>query len=560
MSDERAHEEESEQEGTLEARTEWLEEEGAGADRQVFEAESVGRYVVVRELASGGMATVHLARYESALGLERIVALKRIHPHLAKQQRFIEMFFDEARLAARIDHPFVCRVYDFGRAQGAFFLAMEHLAGEPLSRLRSALKHSSSLMADPRRPWRVARIVADLAEGLHAAHELSRGGEEEGLVHRDVSPGNLYLLYDGTVRVADFGIARASHRLHRTETGTVKGTFAYSAPEQLRGERLDRRADVWSLGVVFWEMLTGQKLFRRGQPAETVRLVSTMPIAPPSSVRPGVPVCLDEIAMRALQRRPERRYGTAREMAEALEEAMASSSVSVSRGELAAWLRELVPGGAERVAEILRAASEPSEMERTRMAPQGASRGSSAELLPPRTVVEGGAGSMSPATVPGGRRAVSGAWWFVLLGAVSLGGAGAWLAWRPGTVRREETKVEASSSGHSASMRRPGLLVPSPPPSSPNVAEAAPRGQGSEGEVSEETSGEGTVHVTTEGDWALVRWRGRDLGRTPLHTTLPAGRHELELLPRGLPPGRSVRVRVRPGRQVVVGVSLGGGS
>ncbi len=563
-------------EGTLEARTEWLDAVASDGPAS-FEAEAVGRYVVVRELASGGMATVHLARYESAFGLQRIVALKRIHPHLAGERRFVEMFFDEARLAARIDHPFVCRVLDFGRADGSFFLAMEYLAGEPLSVVRRALRKRPEALGHERHPYRVARMLADLAEGLHAAHELRSGSDSEGLVHRDVSPGNLYLLYDGTVRVADFGIARAAHRLHRTETGTVKGTFAYASPEQLRGERLDRRSDVWSLGVVLWELLTGERLFRRAEPGETVRLVSTMPIAPPSSVRPGIPAVMDDVVMTALRRRSERRFPSARAMAEALEQVIEQDGVAVSRAELGGWLRELVPGGAERVEQLVLEASDDSEVAPTRLAlvDRGAStvRGPTSPPGEAPTEVREGRGTVAPPA------SFSSPWLLALLGAVLLGGAAAWWSWSryaPASTSPSSTNAgdQVPAAPGSMSSRsgvaepdddpmpaQPGLIRPTRNPMLPDPTAAA--ANPSTGETDSEPlpadlgEGEGAVHVTTEGGWALVRWRGRDLGRTPLQTRLPAGVHRLELLPEGRPPARTVRVVVRAGRQVVVGVRIG---
>src|SRR5262245_21397103 len=263
----------------------------------------LGRYQLMLELASGGMATVYLARVAGAAGFEKLVALKRIHAHLAKQQKFTEMFLDEARIAARIGHPNVCDVFDFGEADGTYYLAMEYLLGETVSRLMRKRTHDPS-------PWTshelalLARIVAEAAQGLHAAHELRDDrGEPMHVVHRDVSPQNLFVTYDGAAKVVDFGIARARGRIHDTTTGSIKGKYAYMSPEQVKNQTLDRRTDVWALGAILWEMLTRKRLFRRDSEVDTLMAVNDEAIAPPSSVRSDVPTSFDPIVMGALTRK-----------------------------------------------------------------------------------------------------------------------------------------------------------------------------------------------------------------------------------------------------------------
>ncbi len=308
------------------------------------EVTRVGRYQLAFELASGGMATVYLARTEGPAGFDKVVALKRIHPHLAKEKAFIDMFLDEARIASRISHPNVCSVFDFGEADGSFFIAMEYVMGETVSRLIRRLRTEKEHYKDPRLPGLAAKIIASACDGLHAAHELKGdSGELLQVVHRDVSPQNLFLAYDGTVRVVDFGIARAAGRLHETRTGTVKGKLAYMPPEQARKLAVDRRADVWALGVVLWEILCAKRLFKRANDVETILAVINDPIPAPSEVRKTVPEELDRIVMKALARDRDDRYATAREMGRELHRFLGTLDEPVTNGDLADWMDELFP-------------------------------------------------------------------------------------------------------------------------------------------------------------------------------------------------------------------------
>jgi len=302
-----------------------------------------GPYVLCYELASGGMGAVFLAKAEGPRGFEKLVALKRIHPHLARDPRFATMFLDEARIAARIHHPNVCGVHEFGEVDGVYYLTMPYLVGEPLHRvLREAASTTPTLRAE--RPWMVARLVVDACEGLHAAHELrDEAGQLLEVVHRDVSPQNLFVGYDGSARVLDFGVASARHRHYQTSTGEVKGKFAYLAPEQLDGKTADRRVDVWALGVVLWEGLAGRRLFARENMAASVRAVSQDPI-PPLSDFVDLPHEVQRVVDRALSRDRGARYATAREMGRDLLHALARHRV-VGPADVGDWLAALFPNG-----------------------------------------------------------------------------------------------------------------------------------------------------------------------------------------------------------------------
>ncbi|MFT3925847.1 MAG: protein kinase [Myxococcales bacterium] len=300
----------------------------------------LGRYRIVREIASGGMAKLYLAVVD---GLDKLVALKVIHPNLALEDSFVGMFLDEARIASSICHRNVCSVFDFGECDGSYFIAMEYLAGQTLREINMRLK-SLAKQGRPRTDHLgyVSQVIADACEGLHAAHEtLGLDGQALQVVHRDVSPHNLFVTYDGNVSVVDFGIARAANRLQHTATGVIKGKFAYMAPEQVRQSEIDRRADVWSLGVCLWEGLTQERLFQRPTQADTLMSVMVDPIRPPSQVDPRLPAELDEIVMRALARELDERYPTARELGRDLMSFCRMNHLAFGPLELELWMSEL---------------------------------------------------------------------------------------------------------------------------------------------------------------------------------------------------------------------------
>ncbi|HEY6462218.1 MAG TPA: serine/threonine-protein kinase, partial [Polyangiaceae bacterium] len=259
-------------------------------------------------------------------GLARTVALKRMHPHFATDPDFVAMFFDEARLAMRLQHPNIVPTFDVVSTDTELLLVMEYIHGESLAGLLRA-----SRAAGQRVPPAVASaIVCGVLAGLHAAHEAcSEDGAPLAIVHRDVSPQNVMVGVDGVARLLDFGIAKAAGRVHSTAQGQVKGKFAYMAPEQLTTEEVDRRADVFAAAVVLWETLTGSRLFRGETPGALVNAVMTADIAPPSTVAPGVPAAVDAVVMRGLARQKRERYATARDMALALEAALPPATTRV---------------------------------------------------------------------------------------------------------------------------------------------------------------------------------------------------------------------------------------
>jgi serine/threonine-protein kinase len=294
----------------------------------------LGRYALRGELARGGMATVHLGRLMGPAGFARTVAIKRLHPHLASDPAFVTMLLDEARLAARVQHPNVAATLDVVAKDGELFVVMEYLHGESLSQLlRTA--HDR----DERVPIPVASaILIGTLTGLHAAHEArGDGGEPLGLVHRDVSPHNIMVRREGTAVVVDFGIAKAAGRFHTTEEGKVKGKLPYMAPEQVRGQALSRSVDIYAAAAVLWETLTGARLIVGSNEGEVLEKLLFSTLSPPSTMVNGIPPALDEVVMKGLARDPAERWKTAREMALALEEAMPPATALRT----AAWLEAL---------------------------------------------------------------------------------------------------------------------------------------------------------------------------------------------------------------------------
>jgi serine/threonine protein kinase len=275
----------------------------------------VGRYAVYGRIASGGTATVHVGRLRGAIGFSRIVAIKRLHPHLAEDPEFLSTMIDEARLASRIHHPNVVSTLDVVAVERELLLVMDYVRGESLARLLRL-----EMERERRVPLQIASaIVIGALHGLHAAHEaVDDHGTPLGIVHRDVSPQNILVGTDGIPRVIDFGIAKAAGRIQTTREGVLKGKMAYMAPEQLEGRDATRRTDVYAMAVVLWETLVGRRLFRADNDAQLVVRILSGVTDPPSREVPGITPALDALVMKGLSPRPEDRFASARDMAEML--------------------------------------------------------------------------------------------------------------------------------------------------------------------------------------------------------------------------------------------------
>ncbi|HEX3770838.1 MAG TPA: protein kinase [Polyangiaceae bacterium] len=289
----------------------------------------VGRYQVHEPIASGGMAVVHLGRIVGPVGFSRTIAIKRLHPHLATDPEFVARFLDEARLAARVQHPNVVATLDVVASHGQLFLVMDFVLGASLAQL------ASSAHGRPPPPAVVSAVVAGALYGLQAAHEArDEHGESLGIVHRDVSPQNLLVGVDGLTRVVDFGVAKAAARMQSTRSGQLLGKLAYMAPEQILRRSVDRRADVYAAGVVLWEALTLRRLFQEDDERAVIAAVLEGRVPPPSTVRADLPVAVDAVVARALAADPGARFATAQDFAAALESAITPAP----QREVGAWV------------------------------------------------------------------------------------------------------------------------------------------------------------------------------------------------------------------------------
>jgi eukaryotic-like serine/threonine-protein kinase len=534
----------------------------------------LGRYVLCYELASGGMATVYLGRAEGAGGFGKLVAIKLIHPHLAKRKEFVEMFLDEARLASRVVHPNVCSVFDFGEQDGTFFLAMDYLVGENAAKLLRVLAKTPDVANRIGMPVVLSRVIADAAEGLHAAHEAK---DDDGnlleLVHRDVTPQNIFVGYDGSVRIVDFGVAKALGRSHETTAGTLKGKYPYMSPEQLKGAKLDRRSDVWSLGVCAWELLTRRRLFARESELATMRAVTEGRIPPPSEFAPGCTAAIDAVILRALERDRDKRYATAREFGREL-----SSAIQVSGGASAADVAELMDelfaqARVERAALIEKARRIDPEVYNTSIKPIPISD----SMFGPPSNSRIKLPSFTNA-VPNGTRF----WAGLAIGLAVM--MGTFLYFRtvaPGASATDSApprrSPEPTASGTESTPNPPAVpvtplaapVVPSPVDATASAAETptstspsalngahtktrTPRRTPAAAPVpsaapAPSSSARGVVAIVTPPGWSEVFVDGARVGRTPMEARLPVGRHSVRLLPFGNEPAITRSIDVSEG-------------
>ncbi len=560
----------------------------------------VGRYVLRSALASGGMASVYLAHLTGPHGFEKTIAVKRIHPHLVKDRRFVEMFLDEARVAALIHHPNVCSVMDFGEDEGAPYIVMEYLNGESFS---SVMKKGREQGGCP--IWLAARVVHDAARGLQAAHELAGpDGRPMGVVHRDVSPQNIFVLYDGVTKVVDFGVARARGRLSVTQTNEVKGKLPYMAPEQYENDNIDQRADVWALGVVLWEATTSRRLFRAANDAATIARVLHKPIPRPSSVVSDYPKDLEAIVMRCLARDLEARYASAEALAEDLEQALYSTGKPAGTSQVKRWMSTHFATHIEYRQRLMRGEvpEEPPDLVSSSTLSSMLSK--SARTEPPPDEPEQGPTLIETPRVPGtiavdgprsdfptlaGRPSRAGDTPLPLLGRLPTDVPRAWIpitgvlvvflmlgAWA--VVRSGDAPEVAAAPAPAAPVEVPVAANPPPstepavvevgepppapaPPPSPDLVFGFETVEAPASEADDEAdddedrpdvrrarpSGPGTLNLLAIPS-ATVRRDGRVIGETPLiRRTLPAGTHRLQLRTAD---GRSktVTVQIRPGR------------
>ena len=295
--------------------------------------EVLGRYTIYERLGQGGMAMVNRAEMRGHAGFRKLVALKRLHPHIAEDPSMVQAFVHEARLASHLRHPNVAETYDLGKVDGTYFIAMEYIAGPTLTQL---LRQSAAAAGPVPIPISLS-ILGQICDALDYAHNLCDDqGQPLGIIHRDVSPSNIIVANTGVVKLIDFGIAKAVGS-DKTKTGLIKGKFAYMAPEYIQGQ-LDLRADLFGLGVIAHELLTGRRLFYAKNDFETIMRLREMPIQPPSRWNPDIPRDLDDIVLTALQRTPELRWQSASAMRTAITNVIRSLGATVTNQQVLEWV------------------------------------------------------------------------------------------------------------------------------------------------------------------------------------------------------------------------------
>ncbi|MGC3997212.1 MAG: serine/threonine-protein kinase [Anaeromyxobacter sp.] len=482
-----------------------------------------GRYRLLEPLASGGMADVWRAEVTGAAGVVKEVALKLVRGEHEADSDFSRMFVEEARLACRLSHANVVQVFELDQIDGRYSLAMELVQGRDLARVVERARSLGLRLGVAR----AVHLAAQVATALAYVHRLAEGGQPLGLVHRDVSPHNVLVSFEGEVKLADFGIARAMGGAGLTAPGTVKGKVAYMAPEQARGEPLDGRADVFALGVILWELCAGRRLFARETDAATLTaLLDGPPPSPPSAWNESVPAELDEVVLGALERDPARRP-TSEALAGALGAALLRLAGSPADWDLRAFMHRLWPEGT--------AGSGPREPTKVRPPPP-------APTPPPQ---EPTSATRTAAPIPRARRPRR-----ALAAAAAALAACALLAGLWGRAR-PRAAVEAVPPGASAQAAPPAAATPpvAPPPTHAAPEDAPARS----GEIAaalaagaEQVSPDarapgvppipaaagaaaartGELHVIAT-PWAVVSVGGRVIGETPVTLALPPGRHRV---------------------------------
>lgn len=301
-------------------------------------SERFGPYLLLKKIGRGGMAELFLARQTGVAGFERVVAIKRILPHLTEDREFVQMFVNEAKLAAQITHPNVVQIYDFGAVLGTYYMAMEYVMGKSLAAVLAQGQARNAPIPLPAALLIAARIAAGLD---HAYRGATVSGAPMGIIHRDISPQNILIAYSGDVKLVDFGIAKAASSSTHTQTGVLKGKLAYLSPEQAWGKVIDHRSDLFALGIVLHEMLTGQRLFKAENEFSTLERVRNADVPAPSSVKHELPRDLDAVVLKALAKNPDERYATGQEFEDALQTYVRRLSPPPSSRDLSEYLHAL---------------------------------------------------------------------------------------------------------------------------------------------------------------------------------------------------------------------------
>ncbi len=322
-----------------------------------------GKYTLIDRIAVGGMAEIFLARQAGLEGFEKTIVIKRIRPHLSKQPNFVKMFLNEAKLAAQLNHPNIVQIYDLGKIGESYFIAMEYIFGRDMRRIIP----KADALGIPFPMVYALKIASSVCEGLYYAHaRTDLYGNALNIVHRDVTPENIFVSFDGTVKVLDFGIAKAANQIEQTRAGEIKGKLSYMSPEQCMGKTLDNRSDIFSLGVVLYEWLTGFKLFTGDSEVAILKSITEGKIYAPSYFKADIPEGVEAILMKALEKDRERRYQTAWEMQYDLDQFLSQYEFTPSNIHLSNFLKQLFNDELEeekdRLAQFRQAGGGPEEI------------------------------------------------------------------------------------------------------------------------------------------------------------------------------------------------------
>jgi tRNA A-37 threonylcarbamoyl transferase component Bud32 len=516
-----------------------------------------GKYRLLEPLASGGMADVWRAETTGAAGVVKEVALKLVRGEHEARSDFVRMFIEEARLASRLSHANVVQVFEFDQVDGRYYIAMELVRGRNLVRVSERARELGARLGLPR----AVHVGAEVAKALAYAHRLAgQDGAPLGIVHRDVSPHNVLVSFEGEVKLADFGIARAMSRAGLTDPGTVKGKLAYMAPEQARSAAVDPRADVFALGVVLWELCAGRRLFARDTDAATLAAVlDGAPPSPPSAWNEAVPPELDAVIVSALERDPARRMASAQDLATALGRVLLGLARSPEDWDLRGLMHRLWPDGATPgpTAATERTVVRPGP----RAAPGGGEEESAAAAVEPGADAPADGGThatytgMEPPRRRPGRAVRLGTAAAVAIAVI--GGGGVVVARRGGegtaptatatatetpTATTETANPNANANPPTVPVTRvPDPVAPgpsprpgptAPPPVPPTSSSVRPERSGrdaaaeSKGAAPADLTAAGTLHVTSP-SWANVTVDGKPVGETPVSVKLAPGRHRV---------------------------------
>ncbi|ATB43604.1 serine/threonine protein kinase [Cystobacter fuscus] len=521
----------------------------------------LGKYRLLEVIAKGGMGEVYKAQQEGPAGFSKTVVVKRVLPHLADAENFIDMFLEEARLAARLSHPNVVQIFELGEDRGEYFIAMEYIQGPSLHRVRKRLRE----LGHPFPVDIAAYVVAQALQGLHYAHELrDEAGKPLGIVHRDISPDNILVTMDGVVKVVDFGIAKAADSSSKTQSGTLKGKLSYISPEQVNGWPASVHSDIYATGVVLYQLFTNTLPFRAPSNAALLQQIATAEPEAPDRLELDVPPVLSRIVMKALRKEPGERFATAQEMSRALLEALESCQRRLFPEDLGAFLKQLF----EQEGSPRRFFAQPT--------PRGTGRSS-----PPMVVEDEATAPLAgpvlsnPPTVtmesarPRNRAiawAVGGALLSVAVGVVAL------RPWERGTPPAPAPVAPSSEAPAPApenvQAQKPVTPEPSPekaavpppreaapPPDEPTPEPTTPSPAPSPQEPSR-VAAMGRVQVRVN-PWAEVFYEGHRLGITPMPAIrLPAGRRTLTLKNKELGVSRDYRVSVPANGEVTLKADL----